>query len=68
MKHRDLELEFKLDTSGNPIKARVMNHSEIPNSWFPVPKGTSVDQAKTFTRGMELACWRAGYEDLRRRK
>ncbi len=67
MKHRDLELKFKLDTSGNPIKARVL-HQHYFDAWFPAPKGTSVDQAKTFTRGMELACWRAGYEDLRRRK
>lgn len=67
MKHREIELDFKLDTSGNPIKARVL-HPDYPDAWFPVPKGTSIEQAKTFTRGMELACWRAGYEDLRRRK
>ena len=69
VKSRDLELEIQLDKSGKfPELVRVINHSECPNSWFAVPKGTTVNHVRQFTRGMEIACWRAGYEALRRAK
>lgn len=60
------DIDVMLDASGMPLMACV-NHSEFPNSWFPVPKGTSLEQAKSFTRAMETACWRAGYEELKAR-
>jgi hypothetical protein len=65
VKARGVELEIKLDKHGKPEQARVINSSEFPNSWFPVPKGTDIDQARDFTRGMQIACWRAGYEALK---
>lgn len=58
------DIEVVLDASDLPLMVRV-NNSEFPNSWFAVPKGTSLEQAKTFTRAMETACWRAGYEELK---
>lgn len=66
-KHRGIELDVKLDESGNPVAARV-TASGYPDIWFAVPVGTSADQARAFTKKMEIACWRAGYEALRRAK
>jgi hypothetical protein len=64
VKSRDLELEVQFDQSGKPTAARVTNHTGYPDCWFTLPKGTSLEQVQQFTRGMEIACWRAGYQLL----